>query len=161
MARKKLPTAPAKAPGLTHLFVALFRDGERYEQPPDDSMPDGADGSAYTYVARRAEEVSILALRRQSDGLLLSVDLDTGHFEFGYDDALVEFTAGDPGVEIPPGTKLTPLYFRRVRQNQATDVALDTMEQVGAARTSTDTEFHLGWSAVVRGKEVRHTIRVK
>ena len=161
MAKKKLLNALTNAPALTHLFVALFRDGERYEQPPDDLMADGSEGSAYTYVARRADEVSILALRRQADGLLLSVDLDTGHFEFGYDDALVEFTAGDPGVEIPPGTQLTPVYFRRVRQNQATDVALDTMEQVGATHTSTDTEFHLGWSATMRGKEVRHTIRVK
>ena len=128
---------------LLYLFGAHFADGTEYFQTEEDISSSDPTRSAFHDIAQRLNEVQLFQLTRQGHTCL--VDLRDGHFEIDG----VPFSAGDPSLNIPPGSPRRLNYFRRHSR------VFQGRNQIGHA-----IEYHIGWQATVNGKNHQVTISV-
>lgn len=144
-------------PPLSHIFTALYHDGELVVQTPEDVPRSGGDGSAFSDVD--VKKVRVFFLEQQGDnGSLFSVHLDDGHFEVNG----AVLALGDSG-DIPPEAQRELVYFRRVMHvktssadtGEVTSRSMTRFYCIGWVARWTD---HLGPHEVKRTIEVGHEV---
>lgn len=146
-------------PHLSWLFVAFFKDGSTITQTQDDKPKEQPEGSAFTDVAARMDDLVAFELRHEDGDKVATVDLKTGAFVVN-------------GIPIhvhnqhfqPENYPLKLIYFRetRVDQKQLATVQDDmsiTTEDVGTPDHYINRYF-IGWETVVHGKSKQATIAV-
>jgi hypothetical protein len=140
---------PAK-PALAYLFVAVYTDGQCYEQgEADESLFGGV--NAYTDIFykpwRPLDQLVTFALVSQKDPKLTwSVNLVDGHFEF----CGVPFEVSPAEEPLPKGGRYELVYQKR-REISRTPNGVSTDRYV---------HYRIGWKYTVQGREYIQTIAV-
>jgi len=119
-----------------YLFECILNDGTIIKQTPEDQSPTDPTKSAFYDVELRIGEVMFFGVFSSEHSYV--VDLRDGHFEIDG----VPFQID--GVVSPD---LQLIYFRRQR-----------IWITGGTETAHTTEYHLGWSGLVNGVQIRRTI---
>lgn len=117
---------------LKYLFKALFNDGTSIIQNLDDKPQIAKEGSAFTDVNLRLNDVIKFTLLDLNSQEVVSVNLEKGYFQFA---GGPPFLAIDPSIQIPPDTKFKLIYFRRYRH---------TITPIGVTG-QIPTEYHIGY----------------
>jgi hypothetical protein len=123
LAGVEAPNAP-----LTHLFTVLYADGSTHAQTVEDVSLTKDGGSAFSDV----DLPNVVALFLEGPQHLYSVDLRDGHFE-------INGLTVKIGPDDAPALPLSLVYFRRVCQDQTTDI------KTGAVTRGMRRSYHLGW----------------
>lgn len=146
-------------PHLSWLFVAFFKDGSHIAQTQDDKPKAQPEGSAFSDVSARMDDLTAFELRHEDGNEVVTVDLVTGAF----------IVNGTP-LHVhnqhfqPENYPLKLIYFRetRVDQNQLATVQDDMSiktEDVGEPNHYVSRYF-MGWETTVNGKNKQATIAV-
>lgn len=153
-----MPQVPT-TPHLSWLFVAFFDKGAPVIQTQDDLPKEQPEGSAFSDVAARSDDLTAFELRHEDGKQVVTIDLKTGAF----------IVNGTP-LHIhnqnfePQNYSLKLIYFRETRVDQQqkatvqTDMSIKT-ENIGDARHYVNRYF-IGWETVVNGKNKQATIAV-
>lgn len=146
-------------PHLSWLFVAFFKDGTQITQTQADEPKEQPEGSAFSDVAARMDDLAVFELRHEDGQQVITVDLQTGAFVLNG----TPFHAHNQAFK-PENYPLKLVYFRETRVDQrqlATvqdDMSVKT-ESLGAPDHYVNRYF-VGWETEVHGKNKQVTIAV-
>jgi hypothetical protein len=138
---------------LSYLFEAHFNDGTMIQQTPEDVSKIDSAKSAYFDVMQRLSDVVVFGIFNDDHSYV--VDLRDGHFEIDGVPFKVTSAAGpEEEMEIPADQKFELVYFRRHIHITAVGAELPV-------ELSHTVDYHLGWTTVIDGKELRRTISAR
>lgn len=129
-------------------FFAQFKDGSSYTQNSSDIPQIAYNGSAFTDLKDRLNDIEWFGLLNPEGKAFAKVSLINGLFELNG----ILFKAQNPKTSnFPIDTEYRLIYFRKVTRN----FNIGTKQEL-----SISIEYHIGWQTTIDGENYQQTISV-